>query len=233
MSSRTILTIEDDAPIRRGIVDALEFAAFRVLQAGNVADGLPLAMAGSYDLLLLDVLLPDGTGLDILSEVREQRPAKPVILLTARGDESDRVRGLQLGADDYVVKPFSVRELLARVEAVLRRTPVECEEHKPIDLPGFGRLDLKQAEFVSERGNRHELSPKESEMLAYFLNNPGRPVAREELLQRVWGIDARGVTTRTIDMHIARLREKLGDRSADPELILTIRGRGYLWREQN
>ncbi|MEZ6056763.1 MAG: response regulator transcription factor [Planctomycetaceae bacterium] len=230
MSPRTILTIEDDAAIRQGIVDMLEYSSYRVLQGANVAEGLPLAVAGGYDLLLLDVLLPDGTGLDVLAEVRERRPSKPVILLTARGDENDRIRGLQLGADDYIVKPFSVRELLARIEAVLRRAPVDDTAPETVELPGFGQLNLRQAEFVNERGVRQELSPRESDILTYFLGHAGRPVGREELLEKVWGIDSRGVTTRTIDMHIARLREKLGDRSPNSELIVTVRGRGYLWR---
>jgi len=230
MSQRTILTVEDDAAIRRGIVDALEFAGHKVLQAGTAVDGTSLALNESYDLLLLDVLLPDGSGLDILSEVREVKPTKPVILLTARGDENDRVQGLQRGADDYVVKPFSVRELLARVDAVLRRAPINDDAPEPIDIPGYGRLDLGKAEFINDRNRRLELSPREVEIMTYFIKHADRPISRDELLEKVWGIDSRGITTRTIDMHIARLREKLGDRGADAELIVTVRGRGYLWR---
>ena len=230
--SRTILTVEDDAAIRRGIVDALKFSGFQVLEAGTALLGQELATNESYDLALLDVLLPDGSGLDILSEIRETRPTKPVIMLTARGDENDRVLGLQRGADDYVVKPFSVRELLARVDAVLRRAPVDHQMPGALQLEGFGTLDLSKAEFVNHLDRRIELSPREVDILVYFQRNANRPIAREELLEKVWGIDSRGVTTRTIDMHIARLREKLGDRPPEFQLITTIRGRGYLWQQE-
>ncbi|MCA9079210.1 MAG: response regulator transcription factor [Planctomycetaceae bacterium] len=227
---QTILTIEDDAAIRRGIVDALQFAGFRVLQAGTFRAGQELATTEAYDLLLLDVLLPDGSGLDILDAVRETRPTKPVIMLTARGTEADRVAGLQGGADDYVIKPFSMRELMARVQAVLRRVPPEPETTQPFRVLGDGTLHLDRAEYVGPFGNRSELSPREVQLLEYFMAHPDRPVTRDELLRSVWGLDTRGVTTRTVDMHIARIREKLGDRGSDPQLILTVRGRGYLWQ---
>jgi DNA-binding response OmpR family regulator len=230
VSQRTILTVEDDAAIRRGIVDALEFAGHRVRQAGTVAEGLKLATGPDYDLLLLDVVLPDGSGLDILAEVRERRPRQPVIMLTARGDERDRVAGLQRGADDYVVKPFSVRELLARVEAVLRRTGPACDAPAAVSINGHGTIDFAACELVRPNGERVELSPREAQLVRYLSANPDRAISREEILQQVWGLDARGVTTRTIDMHIARLREKLGDDSSEPEVIVTVRGRGYLWR---
>jgi two-component system alkaline phosphatase synthesis response regulator PhoP len=228
-AARTILTIEDDPAIRRGIVDALTFAGFKVLQAGNACEGERLALAENYDLLLLDVVLPDGTGLDLLSNLRERKPRQPVILLTARGTENDRVGGLQRGADDYVVKPFSVRELLARVEAVLRRAG-RNQQAAAIDVPGRGRIDVASSELVHRDGRRVELSPREMQLVSYLHAQSERVVSREELLENVWGLDSRGVTTRTIDMHIVRLREKLDDASHDPQVIVTIRGRGYLWR---
>ena len=225
----TILTVEDDRAIRRGIVDALSFAGYEVLQAGNACEGARRATTDAYDLLLLDVVLPDGTGLEILQNLREQRPRQPVILLTARGEERDRVAGLQMGADDYVVKPFSVRELLARVAAVLRRAGPAPDAPVRLQLGSRGIVDLAKCECVGADGQRLELSPREVQLVGYLSQHSDRAVSREELLQQVWGLDARGVTTRTIDMHIARLREKLADDPADPQVIVTIRGRGYRW----
>ena len=174
------------------------------------------------------VVLTGGDGLEILRHVRETRPTLPVILLTARGAEQDKVEGLRLGADDYVVKPFSVRELLARVEAVLRRSP---ERPRPVETITCGELtiDLARREVRHGDGRRTELSEKEAELAAYLAANAGRAISRDELLQRVWRLDPRGVTTRTIDMHVMRLREKLGDDPASPRRVLTVRGRGYAW----
>jgi DNA-binding response OmpR family regulator len=228
MTARCILTIEDDAAIRRGIVDALEVAGYRVLQAARAAEGRAAALEQPYDLLLLDLVLPGGSGLDILRAVREQRPATPVIILTARGDENDRVAGLKLGADDYVVKPFSVRELLARVEAVMRRAPHDAHTRSPLELARVGTVDFGRCEIQYPDGTRADLSQRELQLLDYLAAHPERAVSREELLSKVWGIDARGVTTRTIDMHVARLREKLRDDAADPRVLRTVRGKGYL-----
>jgi DNA-binding response OmpR family regulator len=227
---RTILVIEDDAAIRQGVVDAVEFEGYGTLEAGDGDHGLELALSGTYDLLLLDLVLPGRDGLDILGELRAARPAQPVIIMTARGAESDRVRGLDLGADDYVVKPFSVRELMARIEAVLRRSAERPTDIREITIPG-GTVNLSRREVQLDDGVRHELSEREVELLRYLAANGGRAVSRDEILSRVWGIDPVGVMTRTIDMHIARLREKLGDDSADPKLILTVRGKGYMFAD--
>src|SRR5215468_11123951 len=208
MQAPTILTVEDDAAIRRGIVDALRFAGYGVFEAARGDSGREMALARSYDLLLLDLVLPGCDGLEILRAVREIRPTQPVIILTARGEESDRVEGLKLGADDYVVKPFSVKELLARVEAVLRRSPERPRELSQIEFAG-GVADLARFEIRFKDGSRQELSDKETELLRYLAGNAGRAISRDELLRRVWQIDPRGVSTRTIDMHITRLREKL------------------------
>jgi DNA-binding response OmpR family regulator len=224
--SRKILVIEDDAAIRQGIVDALGFAGCETLEAGNGRDGLDMALKFSYDLLLLDLILPGKDGLEILRELRESRPTVPVIVLTARGAESDRVRGLKLGADDYVVKPFSVKELLARIEAVLRRSPGRPLDVAEVAIPG-GKVDLARREVVFASGKRVELSERETELLRYLASHGGRAVAREELLGHVWRVDP-GAETRTVDMHVARLREKLRDDPIEPDVIVTVRGKGYM-----
>jgi len=226
-----ILTIEDDRAIRAGIVDALAYAGHGVIEAGDGEDGLAKALQFSYDLLLLDLTLPKRDGLEILQAVRSARPTVPVIILTARGAEDDRVQGLRLGADDYVVKPFSIKELLARVEAVLRRSPERPTDVRTVDFPG-GVADLASSEIRYADGARASLSEREAELLRYLACHRGRAVSREEILARVWRIDTRGVETRTIDMHVARLREKLRDNGQDPRLIRTVRGRGYLFGEE-
>jgi DNA-binding response OmpR family regulator len=221
-----ILVIEDDAAIRRGIVDALKFAGYAILEAGDGERGMEMAVRVDCDLILLDLILPGQSGVDILDKVREVRPTLPVIVLTALGAEEERVRGLKAGADDYVVKPFSVKELLARVEAVLRRTPERPVDRETIAIPG-GLVDMERREVRFDDGRRAEISEREAELLRYLARNTGRAISREEILSNVWRIDPKGVVTRTIDMHIARLREKLGDASGEPSVIVTVRGKGY------
>jgi DNA-binding response OmpR family regulator len=223
-----VLTIEDDTAIRRGIADALRFAGYRVIEAADGADGLESAIGLDYDVLLLDLVLPEVSGLEILRQVRSVRPTTPVIILTARGAEDDRVAGLRMGADDYVVKPFSVKELLARVEAVLRRSPARPLDITEVAFAG-GRADFLRREVQFADGSRSELSDREVELLRYLVLNAGRAITRDELLAHVWRISPRGPTTRTIDMHVARLREKLRDNLAAPRLLLTVRGKGYMF----
>jgi DNA-binding response OmpR family regulator len=225
---RRVLVVEDDPAIRRGVVAALAFAGYDVLEAADGPRGLALAETAEVDLVLLDVVLPGTDGLEILRRVRESRPTRPVILLTARAAEDDRVGGLAAGADDYVVKPFSVRELLARVEAVLRRSPERPRPVEVIECDGLV-VDLARREIRHADGDRVELSEKEAELAAYLAAHAGRAISREELLRRVWRLDPRGVTTRTIDMHVMRLREKLRDDTAAPRRVLTVRGQGYAW----
>ena len=229
MQKRKILVVEDDRPIRRGIVDALQFEGYATTEAGNGDDGLDMAMKSDLDLVLLDLVLPRRGGLDILREVRATRPTLPIIILTARGEESDRVEGLKLGADDYVVKPFSVKELLARVQAVLRRSPERPTDVTTVAFPGGAAYLQRREVCYDDDGGRCELSEREAELLRYLACNAGRAVSRDEILARVWRIDAHGVETRTIDMHIARLREKLRDDPAAPTVILTVRGKGYMF----
>jgi DNA-binding response OmpR family regulator len=223
---KQILVIEDDEAIRRGIVDALAFAGFGTLEAPDGNQGLDMALTAGFDLLLLDLVLPGPSGFEVLEELRKAKPTVPVIILTARGEEGDRVKGLNLGADDYVVKPFSVKELLARIQAVLRRSPERPSDMNAIHVP-CGVADLDRCEVRFEDGERRELSELERNLLRYLACNPGRAVDRREILSHVWGIKSSGVETRTIDMHVARLREKLRDDPASPQVILTIRGKGY------
>ncbi len=227
--TKTILTVEDDPAIRRGIVDALRYVGFGVLEAGHGDLGHEMAVRQTYDLLLLDLVLPGRGGLEILRAVRATRPTQPVIILTARGQEQDRVEGLRAGADDYVVKPFSVKELLARVEAVLRRSPSRPADVATADIPG-GLADFDRRELRFGDGERIDLSEREVELLRYLANHAGRAIGREELLSNVWRISPDGLPTRTIDMHVARLREKLRDDPADPAVLLTVRGKGYMFK---
>ena len=155
----------------------------------------------------------------------------PVIILTARGDETDRVRGLRDGADDYVVKPFSVKELLARVEAVLRRTPQRPADVVQVAIPRRHDRPGPPRGAAPTTAGRVELSEREAELVRYLAANSGRAISREELLANVWRISPKGLSTRTIDMHIARLREKLGDDPAEPAILLTVRGQGYMFAE--
>ncbi|MEX1042805.1 MAG: response regulator transcription factor [Pirellulaceae bacterium] len=225
--SSTILTIEDDNAIRRGIVDALTHSGYRVLEAANGKLGLELAKSASFDLLLLDLVLPDLSGLEILRDIRRHDSNQSVIILTAMGQEEDRVQGLKLGADDYVVKPFSVRELIARVEAVLRRAIPRIENLEQIVLPG-ATVDIARRTMSTENGQSVSLSELETQLIRYLAAQGGHPISREELLKGVWGINPRGVETRTVDMQVARVREKLTRLGIDSGILKTVRGEGYL-----
>ena len=229
MNSRRILVIEDDKAIRRGLVDALRYESFHVFEADTAKSGGEMSLTLDCDLILLDLLLPGGDGFTLLKNLRAARPTLPVIILTARGDEADRVRGLQLGADDYVVKPFSIKELTARVRAVLRRSPARPLDITCVRFPHSNmEADLLRRELRFDDTERAELSEKEVELLRYLASNPDRAMSREELLRCVWRIDPHGAGTRAVDMHVARLREKLRDDAENPRILLTVRGKGYM-----
>jgi DNA-binding response OmpR family regulator len=224
-----VVVVEDEPAIRRGVVDALRLSGYDVAEAADGVTGLQEAATGGVDLVLLDLLLPKMDGLDVLAELRRICPTRPVIILTARGGEDDRVRGLKMGADDYVVKPFSARELLARVEAVLRRTTKSPEDVTNVRL-GRGTIDLHRREIRWSPALRSELSETETALFRYLIINRERAVSRDELLTKVWGIGTAGLETRAVDMHVARLRAKLKDpdeREA-PEAIVTVRSHGYM-----
>ena len=223
-----ILIVEDDAAIRVGLADALGREGYETIEAADGTAGLEAALAEEIDLMLLDLMLPGPSGLEILAQVRETRPVLPVIILTAMGGENDRVKGLDLGADDYVVKPFSLRELLSRVSAVLRRTPGRSVQSPLFAVPG-GQADLERKTVCFDDGGACELSEREMDLLHYLAVNGGRAVSRDEILLHVWRIRPRGVETRTIDMHVARLRDKLGADRPAGAAIKTVRGKGYMF----
>jgi len=229
MSNPHVVVVEDEPAIRRGVTDALRISGYQVTEAADGDAGLQAALKRGVGLVLLDLLLPRRDGLDVLAELRKSRPTLPVIVLTARGGEDDRVRGLRMGADDYVVKPFSARELLARVEAVLRRSPGRSDGPSGAKL-GAAKLDFHRREVRWPGGDRSELSETETAILTYLLAHRERTVSRDDLLANVWGIAPHGLETRAIDMHVARLRAKLKDPSGapTPEAVVTVRARGYM-----
>jgi DNA-binding response OmpR family regulator len=224
-----IVVVEDEQAIRRGIRDLLRAGGYEVAEAADGEAGLQESVRLGVDLVLLDLQMPKKDGLQVLAELRKVRPTLPVIILTARGTEDDRVRGLKMGADDYVIKPFSARELIARVEAVLRRSV-----DRPAEVTGArlarAVIDFQRREVRWSDRERAELSETETAVLSFLVAQRARAVSREELLTRVWGIGGEGVETRTIDMHIARLRAKLRDPSGSdtPEAIVTVRAQGYM-----
>lgn len=226
MPSPRTLVIEDDAAIRRGVMDALRAAGHQPTEAARGDDGMRLALSGDFDLVLLDLVLPGNSGWDILRAVRATRPDLPIIVLTACGAENQRVDGLQFGADDYVVKPFSLRELLARVDAVLRRAPSQSCGPTIVTFDG-GTIDMVKRSLTLENGKTVELSEKETDVLVFLAARSDQVVSREQLLAGVWGLNPKGLNTRTVDMHVTRLREKLDDNAAHPRVLKTVWGRGY------
>ncbi|MGH9779689.1 MAG: response regulator transcription factor [Candidatus Acidiferrales bacterium] len=224
MSKTRILIVEDEPSMVAGLRDNFEFEGYEVVTAGDGEAGLERALADSPDLVILDVMMPKLSGLDVCKQLKGKRPALPIILLTARGQEVDKVVGLELGADDYVTKPFSIRELLARVKAVLRRAKV-----LPIDQERFAfeniEVNLRRHE-VRRGGEAIPFSTKDFELLKCFLSHPGEALSRDRLLDEVWGYD-NYPTTRTVDAHMLRLRQKLEPNPEEPRFFLTVHGVGY------
>ncbi len=219
-----ILIVEDEPGMVQGLRDNFEFEGYQVLSAMDGVAGLERALADSPDLVILDVMMPRMSGLDVCKQLKAKRPAIPIIMLTARGQEVDKVVGLELGADDYVTKPFSIRELLARVKAVLRRAG---SLPKDKDKYAFGDIEVNLRSCqVSRNGRSLDVSSKEFDLLKYFLCHPGEALTRDRLLEEVWGYD-KFPTTRTVDAHIVRLRQKLEPKPEDPRFFLTVHGTGY------
>ena len=218
----TVLIIEDDPTMLVGLKDNFEFKGYKVVTAADGEKGLNAALNAKPDLILLDIMLPRINGYEICRLVREQKLDMPIIMLTAKGEESDVVLGLNLGADDYVTKPFSIKELLARAAAFLRRSKKEVKD--VYEFAGL-RLDIS-ARRLTRKGKEIELSPKEFNLLEYFVKKPGRALTREEILNAVWGYDC-VVTSRSIDRFVTTLRNKIEPDPAKPVLIHTIRQIGY------
>lgn len=219
-----ILVVEDDPAILRGLADNLRYESYDVLTATDGESGLRLIGEKKPDLVILDLMLPKLSGYEVCRKLRAQGVATPILMLTARNEEADRVLGLDLGADDYVTKPFSIRELLARVRAVLRRA------RPPKSLPTevrFGAVAVNFLSYEARRGSQTiEMTRKEFELLRYLAAHAGQVVSRDELLNEVWGYE-KYPTTRTVDNHIAGLRAKLERDPAAPEHLKTIHGVGY------
>jgi DNA-binding response OmpR family regulator len=219
-----ILIVEDEPNMVAGLRDNFEFEGYQVISAPDGAAGLERALSESPDLVILDVMMPRMSGLDVCKQLKAKKPGIPIIMLTARGQEVDKVVGLELGADDYVTKPFSIRELLARVKAVLRRAGTVP---KVTEKFSFGEVEVNLRSCqVSRKGRAMDFSSKEFELLKFFLHHPGETLSRDRLLEEVWGYE-HFPTTRTVDAHIVRLRQKVEPKPDEPRFILTVHGTGY------
>jgi DNA-binding response OmpR family regulator len=216
--------VEDEPAMVAGLRDNFEFEGYEVITARDGIEGLERALDESPDLVVLDVMMPRMSGLEVCKQLRAKRASLPIIMLTARGQEVDKVVGLELGADDYVTKPFSIRELLARVKSVLRRTsvlPKDKEQHSFADV----EVDLRRCR-VLRSGKALDISAKEFDLLKYFICQSGETLSRDRLLEDVWGYE-NYPTTRTVDTHLVRLRQKLEPDPEQPQYFLTVHGTGY------
>ncbi len=222
-----ILVVEDEAAIRDGLVDVLVFHGYDTDCAADGNAGLDKALSGRFDLILLDVMLPGMNGFDICNRVRERDPEQAIIMLTAKTSDEDIIQGLSLGADDYVAKPFSVAQLMLRIQAVLRRSRIGIERDHLIRLGDDIEVDCRNLQGIYNGGSL-AFTRREMDILQYLNANAERPVSREELLTKVWGY-ARdlNIETRTVDIHIAKLRRKIEPEPAQPRYLVTVRGAGY------
>lgn len=223
-----ILIVEDDAHIRLGLCEALRAEGYEVTDSSSGTEALPLFKQRKPDLVVLDIMLPGKSGYDICREIRATKSRVPILMLSAKGQEVDKVVGLELGADDYVTKPFSLRELLARVQALLRRSDFSAEPAG--DMPEeikFGKVRIETKALRGVRGKeKFELTPRELSVLALLFRERGNAVSRDKILNEVWGIEYYG-TTRTLDQLIVKLRQKIEEEPGEPEHLLTVHGLGY------
>jgi len=222
---KTILIIEDEPHIVMGLRDALEFEGFRVVSAERGRDGIHLARSEAPDAVILDLMLPDINGYAVCEELRRWSAFVPIIMLTARSQETDKIRGLDAGADDYVTKPFSVNELIARMRAILRRAARGSTATPEVATIGESTVNFT-AQTLQVRGSEHQLSFYEVELLRLLVERAGQPVSRDEILSKIWGLDA-SPTNRTVDNFIVKLRKKIERQPEKPSHILTVYGYGY------
>jgi DNA-binding response OmpR family regulator len=224
MTMHKILIVEDEPSMILGLRDNLEYEGYEVIEATDGEAGVQRALRDKPNLILLDVMLPKKSGLDVCRELRGMGIESPIIMLTARGQEIDKVLGLEIGADDYVTKPFGINELLARVRAQLRRAAKLVSD---IESYSFGDIKLDFKKYMASKNDvPFELSPREFEVMKYFIRHRGETISRDELLDKIWGYENYPIT-RTVDNHIARLRHKIEDIPNEPQYILTIHRVGY------
>jgi DNA-binding response OmpR family regulator len=228
MAGETILIVEDERAVARGLEYGLAKEGFTVLVAETGLQALDLARTRDPHLVLLDIRLPDISGYDVCRQLRAEGRRLPILMLTARDEEMDKVLGLELGADDYMVKPYSLRELISRVRALLRRAYGELAAASAGDRLRFGDVEIDMERLlVTRRGKAVDLTPTEFRLLRYLASNPGRPFGRDELIEAVWGYASDVGSDRTVDVHVRHLREKLEDDPANPRWLVTVRGVGY------
>jgi len=231
MTNRTILVVEDEASVANGLIFALQQEGFRVLWAQTGREALDLARREHPHLFLLDIRLPDTSGYDICRTLRQEGRQQPILMVTARDEEMDRVLGLELGADDYVVKPYSLRELVARVRAHLRRTYGHLAGSGEPARYTFGSVEIDpQRVEVRLAGQPVPLTPTEFRLLLFLASNPGPVFSRSELIEKVWGYDSSIGSDRTVDVHILHLRQKIEEDPEKPRHLLTVRGAGYRFK---
>jgi DNA-binding response OmpR family regulator len=228
MMKDTILVVEDDHAILSGLVDLLEDEGFKVCFARDGNKALKQYEAHKPDLVLLDIMIPEKSGFDVCKEIRKQDPLTPIVMLTAKGEEIDKVVGLEIGADDYIVKPFSVNELLARIRAALRRARAKPETKKWDDRPiAFGNVKIDPKTLKGRKGKREfSVTLRELELMRFFIEHDGDVLDRFKILDEVWGLKYEG-TTRTLDQHVAKLRQKIEADASNPKHIITVHGVGY------
>ena len=221
-----ILVIEDEEAIREGLIDVLVFHGYEVESSATGPEGLEKALTGKFDLILLDIMLPGMDGFEICDRIRAEDRDQPIIMLTAKTSDEEIIQGLKLGADDYVPKPFSIQQLVLRIEAVLRRSQVGQEQARTINLRDV-EIDTENLSGLNG-GAEITFTRREIEVLSYLAQNSDRPVSRDELLVKVWGY-ARNldIETRTVDIHIAKLRRKIEADPREPKNLITVRGAGY------
>lgn len=228
MTGERILVVEDEPAVARGLEYGLISEGFQVLRAETGQKALALARSRDPHLILLDIRLPDISGFDVCRQLRAEGLRQPILILTARDEELDRVMGLELGADDYVVKPYRLRELIARIRALLRRAYGELAAPVKGARLRFGDIELDLERLQVRRGDKPvELTPTEFRLLRYLVSNPQRPFSRAELIETIWGYDSDIGSERTVDVHIRHLREKLEDDPTNPRWLVTVRGVGY------